>query len=135
MDATGAYHRQMVRDLDPDAPGRIVTPLMRLQDPDYTKVIIVTLPETTPVSEAAALQDDLQRAKIQPYAWVINRTLAASGTTDPLLVARLPAERAQTERVRQGLAKRVFDLPWQAVPPEGIEQLSKLVMTLPNRDE
>jgi arsenite-transporting ATPase len=132
MDATGAYHRQMVRDLDPNAPGRIVTPLMRLQDPDYTKVILVTLPETTPVSEASALQDDLRRAKIEPYAWVINRTLAASGTTDPLLVARLPAERAQTERVRQGLAKRLFDLPWQAVPPVGIEQLSKLVVSVQN---
>ena len=127
MDATGAYHRQMVRDLDTHAPGRIVTPLMRLQDPDYTKVILVTLPETTPVSEASALQDDLRRAKIEPYAWVINRTLTTSGTTDPLLLARLPMESAQTERLRRGLAKRVFDLPWQAVPPVGIEALSNLV--------
>jgi arsenite-transporting ATPase len=128
MDATGAYHRQMVRDLDPNAPGRIVTPLMRLQDPDYTRVILVALPETTPVSEASALQDDLRRAKIEPFAWVINRTLAASGTTDPMLLARLPLERAQTERVGRTLAKRVFGLPWQSVPPVGIEPLTRLVV-------
>jgi arsenite-transporting ATPase len=53
---------------DPSTPGRIVTPLMRLQDPAPTKVILVTLPETTPVSEASALQGDLRRAKIEPYA-------------------------------------------------------------------
>ena len=127
MDATGAYHRQMVRDLDPQTPGRILTPLMRLQDPQYTRVILVTLPETTPVSEASALQGDLRRAKIEPYAWVINRSLMSAGTSDPLLLARIPGERAQTERVRSGLARRVFVLPWQASPPVGIEPLSRLV--------
>lgn len=127
MDATGAYHRQMVRDLDPQTPGRILTPLMRLQDPQYTKVILVTLPETTPVSEASALQEDLRRARIEPYAWVINRSLMSAGTNDPLLLARVPGELAQTERVRKGLARRVFVLPWQATPPVGIESLSSLV--------
>lgn len=56
LDATGAYHRQMTQDLGPGSKGRMVTPFMRLQDPDHTKVILVTLPETTPVSEAASLQ-------------------------------------------------------------------------------
>ena len=74
MDATGAYHRQMLRDLDPrlTGAGRVLTPLMRLQDPSYTHVILVALPETTPVSEAAALQEDLRRAHIEPWAWVVN---------------------------------------------------------------
>lgn len=68
MDATGAYHRQMVHNLEPHRPGagRIVTPLMRLRDTDYTHVVLVTLPETTPVSEAAALQEDLRRADVDP---------------------------------------------------------------------
>jgi arsenite/tail-anchored protein-transporting ATPase len=68
LDATGAYHRQMTRHIAPTAPGRMVTPLMRLQDPAYTKVILVALPATTPVSEAAMLQDDLRRASIEPFA-------------------------------------------------------------------
>jgi arsenite-transporting ATPase len=127
MDATGAYHRQMQRGLgENDGRGRFVTPLMRLQDPAHTAVLLVTLPERTPVSEAAALQEDLRRAGIEPHAWVINRGLSGSGTTDPLLRRRMAAEVEQVERVRGGLAPRVFMLPWQAQPPVGIDALRLL---------
>ena len=128
MDATGAYHRQMLRDLDPrlTGAGRVVTPLMRLQNPDYTYVILVALPETTPVSEAAALQEDLRRARIEPWAWVVNRSLLAAGTRDPLLRQRLQGERRQIERIRGALAQRVFILPWQATPPVGLAALRRL---------
>ena len=126
LDATGAYHRQMTRQLDPNAPGRIITPLMRLQDPAYTRVILVTLPETTPVSEAAALQDDLRRAGIEPFGWVINKSFAASGTRDPLLRSRLVTERAQVARVRKGLAKRAFIIGWRSKPPIGVGELQAL---------
>jgi arsenite-transporting ATPase len=100
---------------------------MRLQDGGYTKIILVTLPEATPVSEAVALQEDLRRAKIEPYAWVINRSLLATGTHDPILAARLPGENAQIARVQNGLSQRLFLLPWQPDPPVGIAALSKLV--------
>jgi len=126
MDATGAYHRQMTRNAAPDLPGRMVTPLMRLQDAEYSKVILVALPETTPVSEAAALQDDLRRARIEPYAWVINRSLLGTGTRDPVLAARLQGEQAQVTRVRQGLASRAYLLPWQPTPPVGLAALAAL---------
>ena len=66
---------------------------MRLQDPAYTRVLVVTLAELTPVSEAAALQDDLRRAGIEPFGWVINASLTGSGTHDPLLLARADLER------------------------------------------
>jgi arsenite-transporting ATPase len=126
MDATGAYHRQMMRDFEPSAAGRMVTPLKRLQDPAYTRVILVTLPETTPVSEAAALQTDLRRAGVEPYAWVINRSLVASGTRDPLLQARLARELGQIERVCGSLAARAFALGWQATLPVGLARLESL---------
>ena len=126
MDATGAYHRQMTRQLDPTGPGRVVTPLMRLQDAAYTKVIIATLPETTPVSEAAGLQEDLRRANIEPYAWVINKSLASSGTRDPLLVSRQRGEVIQIERVRTQLSRRLYLTPWRARPPVGIRELTEL---------
>lgn len=126
LDATGAYHRQMTRHLDPDAPGRVVTPLMRLQDEDYTRVILVTLPETTPVSEAAALQGDLKRAGIEPYGWVINKSMAASGTRDPLLRSRLKGEHEQVDRVREQYAKRVYALEFRPEPPVGLEELRSL---------
>lgn len=127
MDATGAYHREMTRNAGSQAQGRIVTPLMRLQDPAYSKIILVALPETTPVSEAAALQEDLRRARIEPHAWVINRSLLGSGTRDPLLVARLAGEQEQIARVGQGLARQLYLLPWQAEPPEGLAALARLV--------
>lgn len=129
MDATGAYHRQSLRDLSKAGmdTSRIITPLMRLQDPKYTKIILVSLAETTPVSQAKALQADLRRAKIEPYAWVINKSILASGTRDPLLKARINVERKQIERIESGLASKVFILPWQATPPIGLSALSKLV--------
>ena len=130
MDATGAYHRQMTQQMVDNGgrtSARMVTPLMRLQDPAYTCVVIVALPEPTPVSEAAALQDDLRRARIEPFAWVINRSLAGGATTDPVLAARMGAQRVQIERVLGGLAQRTFVVPWRAQPPRGIAPLRALV--------
>jgi arsenite-transporting ATPase len=127
MDATGAYHRQMTREFEGHGRSRIVTPLMRLQDAAYTKIILVTLPEVTPVSQAAALQEDLRRASIEPFAWVLNKSVLAAGTRDPLLAARLAGERKQMERLVHGLARRIFTLPWLTVPPIGVAELSKLV--------
>jgi arsenite-transporting ATPase len=130
MDATGAYHRQMTQQYEGQTAAKglhIITPLMRLQDASMTRVIIVTLPEVTPVSQAAALQDDLRRAQIEPWAWVVNKSIAATGTTDPLLQARLAGEVRQTERIANGLARRTFVLPWLAQPPVGVAALGALV--------
>jgi arsenite-transporting ATPase len=90
-------------------------------------VLLVTLPETTPVSQAAALQDDLRRARIEPWAWIVNKSLAASGTTDPLLRARIAGEGLQIARIAGGLARRTFVLPWLPEPPVGVEALGALV--------
>ncbi|WP_036263891.1 arsenical pump-driving ATPase [Methylocapsa aurea] len=128
MDATGAYHRQITRQTESHPPaGRIITPLMRLQDPAYTRVILVTLAETTPVSQAGALQEDLRRAHVEPYAWVVNKSLVAAGARDPLLRQRLLGEQKQIERVCGSMAKRVFFAPWQATPPIGLPALQQLV--------
>lgn len=127
MDATGAYHRQLTRALEPQVAARMVTPLMRLQDPAYTRIILVTLPEVTPVSQAAALQEDLRRAGVEPYAWVLNKSVLAAGTRDPLLAARLVGERRQIDRIASGLARRIFTIAWLTTPPVGIAALSTLV--------
>lgn len=128
MDATGAYHRQTLREFEGHGSGHVTTPLMRLQDAGYTKIILVTLPELTPVSQAAALQVDLRRASIEPFAWVINKSVLATGTHDPLLAARLAGERKQMKRIAGGLATRTFIVPWRTSPPIGVVELSKLVM-------
>lgn len=102
---------------------------MRLQDANYTRVVLVTLPETTPVSEAAALQDDLRRAGIEPYGWVVNKSMAATGTRDPLLRSKLKGERTQIERVRSDFAKRVYLLGFRTTPPVGLDELKSLSST------
>lgn len=99
---------------------------MLLQDADLTKILIVTLPETTPVLEASALQDDLRRAQIEPFAWVINGSLAAAQTRDPVLRARAVAEIAPIRKVKEQLAKRVALIPFQTEEPVGIERLTGL---------
>ena len=127
MDATGAYHRQMTRQSGPNkSGGRIITPMMRLQDPKYTRILLVTLAETTPVSQASALQEDLRRANVEPYAWIINKSLLAAGTRDTMLQRRLLGERRQIDCVRGTMAKRLFFVPWQASPPIGVTALHEL---------
>jgi arsenite-transporting ATPase len=100
---------------------------MRLQDPNYTQIILVTLPEATPVLQAKVLQDDLRRARIEPFAWVINKSMLAANTQDPLLKARLQGEAQQVDKVAQGLAKKTFVVPWLPQPPIGVEALGRLV--------
>ena len=127
MDATGAYHRQIVQQFEKQNVSRVITPLMRLQDAAYSKIILVTLPEVTPVSQAAALQDDLRRAGIETFAWVLNKSILAAGTHDPLLTARLAGEQKQMDRISQGLAKKTYIVPWLIRPPIGVTELSRLV--------
>ncbi|MHB1590615.1 MAG: arsenical pump-driving ATPase [Sulfuricella sp.] len=126
LDATGAYHREVTRHIiDPQV--HYTTPMMQLQDPARTKVMIVTLAETTPVLEAANLQEDLRRAGIEPWAWLINNSLAATPTSSPLLKQRAAFELTQIEAVRTRYAKRVTLVPMQAEEPIGIEPLLALV--------
>ena len=128
MDAAGEYHRQMMSTFEKQTGNsvNIVTPLMRLQDPDYSKIILVTLPEVTPVSQASALQEDLRRASIEPYAWVLNRSVLAAKPTDPLLVSRLQGEVKQIKRIKAGLSKNLFVIPFQSEPPVGVSALKQI---------
>jgi len=126
LDATGSYHRDIVRHAMPNSQARIVTPMMRLQDPEQTKILIVTLPETTPVLEAAHLQDDLRRAGIEPWGWIVNASLAASVTRHPLLRRRAESKLDQIAKVREGLAKRHAVVPMQAEESVGAERLKAL---------
>jgi arsenite-transporting ATPase len=128
LDTTGSYHRQIVGTgpEEQQAAGRLVTPLMRLRDPEYTKILLVTLAETTPVSEAARLQADLRRAQIEPFGWVINSSLAAAGSTDPCLKQRVAAELEQIEAVRGRHARRVAIVPWATEEPVGPARLLAL---------
>jgi len=126
LDATGSYHKDIMRHQGASGSTRLVTPMMRLQDPEQTKIMIVTLPETTPVLEAAHLQEDLQRAGIEPWGWIINSSLAAAKTGQPLLRKRAQSEHEQIAKVRDVLATRYAVVPIQAQEPIGAKELSGL---------
>jgi arsenite-transporting ATPase len=125
LDAAEAYHRDVARNLSyiPDSVRRL---LPQLRNPEFTKILIVTLPEATPVHEAARLQEDLRRAGITPYAWVINQSFCTTGTKDGLLAARGRLEHRYISEVRDTLARRVALIPWQIVAPVGSEQLRQI---------
>lgn len=123
MDATGSFHRQMARQLGDQA--RFTTPLMRLRDPEQTRILLVTLPETTPVLEATELRDDLRRASIEPWAWVVNQSLAAARPRDPLLAARARAEQRPLSIV-QAAGPRMAVVPALPTEPVGVQALLDL---------
>ncbi|TAH95212.1 arsenical pump-driving ATPase [Klebsiella pneumoniae] len=125
LDATGAYHREMVRQMG-QTHEHVMTPMMQLQDPEKTKVIIVTLAETTPVLEAANLQQDLRRADIEPWAWVINSSLAAAKPSSPFLVTRASRELPLINDVTEQFAKRIALTPLQNEEPVGAALLAKM---------
>lgn len=125
LDAAEAYHRDVARNLSyiPDSVRRL---LPQLRNPDFTRILIVTLPEATPVHEAGRLQEDLQRAGISPYAWVINQSLCATSTKDPVLAERGYLEHRYISEVCDTWAKRVALIPWQVEAPVGSEHLEQL---------
>ncbi len=125
LDATGAYHREMVRQMG-QTHDNLLTPMMLLQDPEKTKVIIVTLAETTPVLEAANLEHDLRRAEIEPWAWVINSSLAAAKPSSPFLVTRASRELPLINDVTEQFAERIALTPLQNEEPVGAALLAKM---------
>ncbi len=128
LDATGAYHRDIVRQMG--ERGHFTTPMMQLQDPKQTKVLIVTLAETTPVLEAANLQADLRRAGIEPWAWVINNSVAATQVSSPLLLQRAHNELREIEAVTTHHASRYALVPLLKEEPVGAARLSQMAGNL-----
>lgn len=126
LDASEAYNRELQRQSRSTQPEEVLHLLERLRDPAFTRILLVTLPEATPVHEAAALQEDLRRAQIEPFAWVINQSLLNSGSCDPLLQSREEAEHRYLREVVEKQSKRTAWLPWQPEEPVGPDALALL---------
>ena len=125
LDATGAYHREVARQMD-KANLHFTTPMMQLQDPKQTKILIVTLAEKTPVLEAANLQEDLRRAGIEPWAWVVNNSVAATTTNSALLHQRALNELVEIDTVAKRYSKRYAVVPMLKDEPVGVKRLLEL---------
>ena len=124
IDSSEAYHREVMRNTT-DTPPEVLALLPRLRDPEFTKVLIVTLAEATPISEARRLEADLQRAGIGAYAWVINQSLTRSPRAIRCLRTRANNELPHIESVLSRDGSRVAIVPWVPVPPvgEGLDAL------------
>ncbi len=122
LDAAESYHREVARSAG-QIPEAVRALLPRLRDPVYTRMLLVTLAESTPVHEAERLQADLRRAGIEPFGWVVNASLSASGTTHELLAARAALERPHLARVARELSSQRWLVPWRAAPAARTERV------------
>lgn len=112
LDTAGSYHREIMRNTGMDQ-SKLKTTYMSLQDTEMSKVILLSLPETTPMREAEALQEDLKRAGIKTYAWVINQSLSMQdGLKDPLLLSRALAEADVINLIKADLTDRIYGIPY-----------------------
>jgi arsenite-transporting ATPase len=130
LDATRAYHREVARQMGGKGMN-FTTPMMQLQDPKQTKVIIATLAETTPILEAASLQADLRRAGIEPWAWIVNASVAVADTCSPLLRRRAATELREIEAVATHHALRHAVVPLLQAEPVGVGRLLELAGEVP----
>ncbi len=112
LDAAEAYHREVLRKSS-GTPEAVQQLLPRLRDPRFTHVLLVTLPEATPIHEAMQLERDLARADIHPYAWVVNQCLSPLSVTDPVLRARRRQEATHLAEVARHAGRLVIE-PWHA---------------------
>jgi arsenite-transporting ATPase len=127
LDAAHSYHREVQRT-SADVPAEVSELLARLRDPDFARMLVVTLAESTPVYEAERLQTDLRRAGIEPFGWIINASLSRSGTTHTTLRARAAAELEHIERVRDRSPQATWLVGWQPDTPEGTDALRRLAV-------
>ena len=126
LDATEAYHRQVSHTMS-TLPEAVRQLLPRLRDPEFTRILIVTLAEATPVHEAAQLQKDLARALIKPFAWVINQALVPLKLIDPVLRAKQQQQHKYVREVMQEHAAVVAVVPWMVDEPVGAQALRQVV--------
>ncbi len=84
------------------------------------------LAETTPVLEAANLQNDLRRAGIEPWAWIVNNSVAAAQPNSPLLLQRARNELREIDAVAERHARRYAVVPLLKEEPVGVDRLSAL---------
>lgn len=127
LDAAQSYHRQ-VEKASGQADQAVKDLLPTLRDPQQTDVVLVTLPEATPVIEASRLQDDLVRAGITPSWWIINQSWAALDTSDPILKGRAQSEVPWINKVSNELAVNTALVGWQINEPVGWDNLKSLAV-------
>jgi arsenite-transporting ATPase len=125
LDATQSYHREVKRTQgEVEESDKKLLP--RLRDASETQVIIVTLPEATPVFEAMRLVEDLDRAGIKSKWWVINKSIYLTETKSSFLKAKALNEVKWIQKVAE-ISKGSFAvIPWKSDEIKG-ENLKEIL--------
>lgn len=117
LESTQSYNHEIQRTKG-EIPESVQKLLPRLKS-DETEVLIVTLPEATPVYEALRLEDDLKRADISAQWWIINQSLYGTGTTNPMLAAKAANEVEWLNRVDEHADGKFALISWSAEEIKG----------------
>ncbi len=126
LDAAQSYHKELARSTG-EVPESVASLLPRLRDPNETSVVIVTLAEATPVLEASRLQEDLQRAGIVPKWWVINQSLYATDTNDPVLKGRAREEIGWIQKVTKEFSDTCAIVPLMIEKNSRFDHIKNLI--------
>ncbi|MDQ0232427.1 arsenical pump-driving ATPase [Metabacillus malikii] len=126
LDAAQSYSKEIARSTG-EVPESVTKLLPKIRDSKETSVVIVTLAEATPVFEASRLQDDLRRANISPKWWVINQSLFATDTKDPVLRGKAISEKEWIREVNNHLADSCAIIPWLYEEKIGYEKLKDYI--------
>lgn len=122
LESTENYDRE-IRRTKGETPESVKHLLPRLKGKE-TEVIIVTLPEATPVYEAMRLEDDLKRAGLSANWWVINQSLALTGSSNRTLAVKANNEAEWINKVDQHTHGKTVLLPWHPEEVKGDKLLS-----------
>ncbi|MFZ0444118.1 MAG: arsenical pump-driving ATPase [Bacillus sp. (in: firmicutes)] len=126
LDASESYSKEIERSTG-EVPESAKKLLPQIRNPKETSVVIVTLAEATPVLEASRLQDDLRRATINPKWWVINQSLSATNTNDPILRGKASAEWEWIREVKENKAEKCAIIPWLPEEKVGYDKLKDYI--------
>ncbi|MGE7365489.1 arsenical pump-driving ATPase [Desemzia incerta] len=118
LDSSQSYAKEVERTSG-EVPESVRRLLPVLQDPEQTEVVMVTLPENTPVYESMRLQEDLDRAKIAHTWWVINNSMLTSGTTNDVLRARAQSEVTWINKVAELSNDHFAVVEWHSTEVKG----------------
>ncbi|MEH6948730.1 arsenical pump-driving ATPase [Bacillus sp. JJ634] len=126
LDASESYSKEIERSTG-NVPESAKKLLPQIRNPKETAVAIVTLAEATPVLEASRLQDDLRRASINPQWWVINQSLSATNTNNPILKGKAMAEKEWIQEVKDNKAEKCAIIPWLYEEKVGYDKLKDYI--------
>ncbi len=126
LDAAQGFEREVTRSGN-EVPEAVSHLLKRLADPEFTKIVLVTLAEATPVNEAKAFQSDLRRAGIEPAAWVVNQCMRSIETSDPVLLGIGSNQERWIAAASAAATKMLLLVDWRGEAPVRASALQAMI--------